>query len=315
MSSWRPSASRRVAAAGWLPRGLRGRRRRRDAPGLGGGRASATSIARTRRAATARCSSTTAHGRWSRRALVDGGDRRRGRPRGGDSRCMPVAETLKRVDGDRIVETVERAGLAAAQTPQGARRRLLLDAWNRFPPDRPPAFTDEAALLEACTISVHAIPGEPANLKVTLPDDLSRVERELAGARPAAGRLRPRQPPVRSRARRSASAASSIPGRPGARGSLRRRRRAARGGGRAARCRGDGRPRPRSSRATIGRRARVDSSLLLRDGGRAAGGGRPAPDVDRRHDHRRAAPPREPPRRDARGDRGDGRARRGRGST
>jgi 2-C-methyl-D-erythritol 4-phosphate cytidylyltransferase/2-C-methyl-D-erythritol 2,4-cyclodiphosphate synthase len=95
---------------------------------------------------------------------------------------LPVAETLKRVDGDRVVETVERAGLAAAQTPQGARRRLLLDAWERFPPDRPPAFTDEAALLEACTISVHAIPGEPANLKVTLPDDLSRVERELAAS-------------------------------------------------------------------------------------------------------------------------------------
>ena len=93
---------------------------------------------------------------------------------------LPVAETLKRVDGGRIVETVDRAGLAAAQTPQGARRRLLLDAWNRFPPDRPPDFTDEAALLEACTISVHAIPGEPANLKVTLPDDLSRVERALA---------------------------------------------------------------------------------------------------------------------------------------
>jgi 2-C-methyl-D-erythritol 4-phosphate cytidylyltransferase/2-C-methyl-D-erythritol 2,4-cyclodiphosphate synthase len=92
---------------------------------------------------------------------------------------QPVAETLKRVDGGRIVETVERAGLAAAQTPQGARRHLLLDAWSRFPPDRPPDFTDEAALLEACTISVHAIPGEPANLKVTLPDDLSRVEREL----------------------------------------------------------------------------------------------------------------------------------------
>jgi 2-C-methyl-D-erythritol 4-phosphate cytidylyltransferase / 2-C-methyl-D-erythritol 2,4-cyclodiphosphate synthase len=93
---------------------------------------------------------------------------------------QPIAETLKRVDGDRVVETVERAGLAAAQTPQGVRRRLLLEAWDRFPPDRPPAFTDEAALLEACTISVHAIPGEPANLKVTLPDDLSRVERELA---------------------------------------------------------------------------------------------------------------------------------------
>jgi 2-C-methyl-D-erythritol 4-phosphate cytidylyltransferase/2-C-methyl-D-erythritol 2,4-cyclodiphosphate synthase len=100
---------------------------------------------------------------------------------------VPVAETLKRVDGGDIVETVDRAGLAAAQTPQGARRRLLLEAWDRFPPDGPPVFTDEAALLEACTITVHAIPGEPTNLKVTLPDDLARVERLLAAGAPRVG--------------------------------------------------------------------------------------------------------------------------------
>jgi 2-C-methyl-D-erythritol 4-phosphate cytidylyltransferase / 2-C-methyl-D-erythritol 2,4-cyclodiphosphate synthase len=100
---------------------------------------------------------------------------------------LPLAETLKRIDGGRIVETVDRAGLAAAQTPQGARRRLLLDAWDRFPPDAPPAFTDEAALLEACTITVHAIPGEPTNLKVTLPDDLTRVEQLLAAGVPRVG--------------------------------------------------------------------------------------------------------------------------------
>ena len=100
---------------------------------------------------------------------------------------LPVAETLKRVDDGRVLETVDRAGLASAQTPQGARRRLLLEAWDRFPPDGPPSFTDEAALLEACTITVHAIPGEPTNLKVTLPDDLTRVEQLLAAGAPRVG--------------------------------------------------------------------------------------------------------------------------------
>jgi 2-C-methyl-D-erythritol 2,4-cyclodiphosphate synthase len=76
--------------------------------------------------------------------------------------------------------TLDRSTLAVAQTPQGARRGLLLDAWVAFPPDGAPEFTDEAALLEACTIAVHAIPGEPVNLKVTLPDDLRRVEQALA---------------------------------------------------------------------------------------------------------------------------------------
>jgi 2-C-methyl-D-erythritol 4-phosphate cytidylyltransferase/2-C-methyl-D-erythritol 2,4-cyclodiphosphate synthase len=99
---------------------------------------------------------------------------------------LPVAETLKRVDDGRVIETVDRSMLAAAQTPQGARRSLLLAAWDTFPPDGDREFTDEAALLEACRIPVHAIPGEPANLKVTLPDDLRRVEQALA---PAAARV------------------------------------------------------------------------------------------------------------------------------
>jgi 2-C-methyl-D-erythritol 4-phosphate cytidylyltransferase/2-C-methyl-D-erythritol 2,4-cyclodiphosphate synthase len=100
---------------------------------------------------------------------------------------LPVAETLKRVKDGRVVETVDRATLAAAQTPQGARRSLLLRAWETFPPDGEREFTDEAALLEACRIPVHAIPGDPANLKVTLPDDLRRVELALGSGSPRIG--------------------------------------------------------------------------------------------------------------------------------
>ena len=46
---------------------------------------------------------------------------------------LPVAETLKRVEDGRVVETVDRATLAAAQTPQGARRELLLRRVGRVP--------------------------------------------------------------------------------------------------------------------------------------------------------------------------------------
>jgi 2-C-methyl-D-erythritol 4-phosphate cytidylyltransferase / 2-C-methyl-D-erythritol 2,4-cyclodiphosphate synthase len=97
---------------------------------------------------------------------------------------LPVGETLKRVEGDRVVETVDRSGLAAAQTPQGVRRGLLRAAFAQFPPAGPQIWTDEAALLEACRIPVHAIPGDPANLKVTLPGDLARVEAILGAAAP-----------------------------------------------------------------------------------------------------------------------------------
>ncbi|MFL5679675.1 MAG: 2-C-methyl-D-erythritol 2,4-cyclodiphosphate synthase [Chloroflexota bacterium] len=97
---------------------------------------------------------------------------------------LAVAETLKRVEAGRVTATVDRDGVAAAQTPQGIRAALLRDAFAQFPPDGPETFTDEAALLEACRIDVHAIPGDPSNLKVTVPDDLRRVETALLGGLP-----------------------------------------------------------------------------------------------------------------------------------
>jgi len=89
---------------------------------------------------------------------------------------VPVTDTLKRVVDGRIGATVDRAELVAAQTPQGARASLLRRAFGVNPADGATRFTDEAALLAACTIPVHPIPGDPVNLKVTVPADLDRAE-------------------------------------------------------------------------------------------------------------------------------------------
>jgi 2-C-methyl-D-erythritol 4-phosphate cytidylyltransferase/2-C-methyl-D-erythritol 2,4-cyclodiphosphate synthase len=94
--------------------------------------------------------------------------------------ALPVSETLKRVDGDRVIGTVERAGMAAAQTPQGVRWDVLRDALGRVA-DTDREFTDEAALLEAAGVAVHVVPGEAANLKVTRADDLDLAEARLGG--------------------------------------------------------------------------------------------------------------------------------------
>ncbi|HKB28723.1 MAG TPA: 2-C-methyl-D-erythritol 2,4-cyclodiphosphate synthase, partial [Candidatus Limnocylindrales bacterium] len=98
---------------------------------------------------------------------------------------LPLAETLKRIDGDLIGSTVDRAGLGTAQTPQGVRRDLLRAAYGRFPARTTDTWTDEAALLEACGVPVRLVPGDPGNMKVTLPGDLRRVAAVLAGARAA----------------------------------------------------------------------------------------------------------------------------------
>jgi 2-C-methyl-D-erythritol 4-phosphate cytidylyltransferase/2-C-methyl-D-erythritol 2,4-cyclodiphosphate synthase len=96
---------------------------------------------------------------------------------------VPVAETLKRIEGDLVGGTVDRAALAAAQTPQGVRRDLLRAAYRRFPADGPETWTDEAALLEAVGVPVRVVAGDPANLKVTLPDDLARAEAAIGATR------------------------------------------------------------------------------------------------------------------------------------
>jgi 2-C-methyl-D-erythritol 4-phosphate cytidylyltransferase / 2-C-methyl-D-erythritol 2,4-cyclodiphosphate synthase len=109
-----------------------------------------------------------------------------------------VTETLKRLDGELVGVTVDRTDVVAAQTPQGLRLSLLERAYRQFPPDGPEIWTDEASLLEACRIPVHAIAGESTNVKVTVPQDLERAAALLgaglvpgrpAAARTAAGRV------------------------------------------------------------------------------------------------------------------------------
>jgi 2-C-methyl-D-erythritol 4-phosphate cytidylyltransferase / 2-C-methyl-D-erythritol 2,4-cyclodiphosphate synthase len=95
---------------------------------------------------------------------------------------VSIPDTVRRVGPDgQVLETLDRSGLAVAQTPQGARLSILQGAMNVASPAGDREFTDEAALLEACRIAVHAIPGDPSNFKVTVPADLARVDAILTG--------------------------------------------------------------------------------------------------------------------------------------
>ena len=96
----------------------------------------------------------------------------------------PITETMKRTESGIVAGTVDRDTFVVAQTPQGARRGILRDAFAAQPADGPSVWTDEAALLEACRIPVHAIRGDPANIKVTVPADIDRVRLALAPTRP-----------------------------------------------------------------------------------------------------------------------------------
>jgi 2-C-methyl-D-erythritol 4-phosphate cytidylyltransferase len=77
-------------------------------------------------------------------------------------------DTVKRVRGELVVETLDRASLVAVQTPQAFRTALLRRALAGIPLDA----TDEAALVEGLGELVATVAGDPRNLKVTTPEDL-----------------------------------------------------------------------------------------------------------------------------------------------
>jgi 2-C-methyl-D-erythritol 4-phosphate cytidylyltransferase/2-C-methyl-D-erythritol 2,4-cyclodiphosphate synthase len=92
--------------------------------------------------------------------------------------ALPVTDTLKRgVDG-MIAETVPRAGLYRAQTPQGFRFATLL-ALHRAAGAS--AATDDAALLEAAGLRVALTAGSEQNIKLTVAADVTRLSGFLEG--------------------------------------------------------------------------------------------------------------------------------------
>ncbi|MEX0665095.1 MAG: 2-C-methyl-D-erythritol 4-phosphate cytidylyltransferase [Acidimicrobiia bacterium] len=81
--------------------------------------------------------------------------------------ALEVSDTLKRVDGGRVIDTVARDQLVAVQTPQAFRASVLRDAHAQGG-----EATDDAALVEAMGATVVVVPGDPRNLKVTTVADL-----------------------------------------------------------------------------------------------------------------------------------------------
>lgn len=91
---------------------------------------------------------------------------------------VAVTDTVKRVDGGRVVATVARDDLVAVQTPQ-AFAAPALRAAHAGGGDA----TDDAGLLEAAGLAVGTVPGDPGNLKLTRPEDLVLAGMLLAGVR------------------------------------------------------------------------------------------------------------------------------------
>jgi 2-C-methyl-D-erythritol 4-phosphate cytidylyltransferase len=111
------------------------------------------------------------------RALVSSGVIDRvlaGLARGADAVIpgVPLVDTVKRVEGGLVVETLRRDELVAVQTPQGFPRAVLAEA---LAADFEGA-TDCASLAEHIGRRVTVVEGDPANFKITTREDLARAE-------------------------------------------------------------------------------------------------------------------------------------------
>jgi 2-C-methyl-D-erythritol 4-phosphate cytidylyltransferase len=89
--------------------------------------------------------------------------------------ALPLRDTVKEVDKGRVVRTLSRDRLQAAQTPQIFTRDILAHAHARAS-DAEPNATDDAWLVESAGLPVAVVPGDPSNLKLTEPSDLAAIE-------------------------------------------------------------------------------------------------------------------------------------------
>jgi len=81
---------------------------------------------------------------------------------------VPVSDTVKRVRGGDVVETLDRDGLVVAQTPQAFLAAALRGA-------AAGEGTDCASLVESRGGRIKAVEGDPRLLKVTAREDLELV--------------------------------------------------------------------------------------------------------------------------------------------
>lgn len=90
---------------------------------------------------------------------------------------MKIADTVKRVEDDVVLETVDRNSLRAAQTPQGFVAKDLIAAYAAAYSE----YTDDAALTQAYGMQLNAVEGDERAFKITTADDLAAAELRFVG--------------------------------------------------------------------------------------------------------------------------------------
>ncbi|MEG2173274.1 MAG: 2-C-methyl-D-erythritol 4-phosphate cytidylyltransferase [Desulfovibrionaceae bacterium] len=108
------------------------------------------------------------------------------RPYAGIIPALPVTDTVKIVQDDRVISTPDRSTLRAVQTPQAfffsslyqAHAQARAEAW---------AVTDDSSLMELCHLPVGIVTGDAENQKLTHPEDLTMLHKNTVPSCPRTG--------------------------------------------------------------------------------------------------------------------------------
>ncbi len=93
--------------------------------------------------------------------------------------AVPLVDTLVVETAGKIDAIVDRADIAGVQTPQAFERQLVLRAHRKANADGL-EMGDDGSLVLALGETVHTIPGERTNIKVTYPEDIAIAEEILS---------------------------------------------------------------------------------------------------------------------------------------
>lgn len=89
--------------------------------------------------------------------------------------ALPIRDTVKKVDGEKILSTQSRENLWGMQTPQVFKYDLIKKAYDKAKADHFEA-TDDAQIAEHAGANVCVVQGKTTNIKITYPEDLVMAE-------------------------------------------------------------------------------------------------------------------------------------------
>ncbi|NDI36965.1 2-C-methyl-D-erythritol 4-phosphate cytidylyltransferase [Chengkuizengella sediminis] len=105
---------------------------------------------------------------------------RKAEEKGAAVMAVPVKDTIKLVNENMdVLSTPERKQLWAIQTPQVFQLKELIKA-HEYAKEQKLLGTDDAMLMEMVGASIHVVPGDYQNIKITTPDDLEYAQFILA---------------------------------------------------------------------------------------------------------------------------------------